>query len=384
MSKPFHVVIIGGGPGGLATALSLAQHPSCSTSRARVTVLELRDTVQTIGGAINLTPLALRYLDSLGAGKRLRPRGSPVSAIELVAHRTGRLLGQLWPGVDALRVQRQYLVESLLAALREETDSKLVTIEYGARVVDIEEYGDANNATGGVRVVWSKAGSDGDRHVIDADLVVGADGIHSQVRSFFDANREKTYSGKCVAYGFIRTTPEEAAQWKRADGQPLVTDTTLVQHGSQSLLVTYYQAQGERDGLYLAAVMPVEDASPANGGNGAASSREGWSVRSADKAGLKRDIAAMFSGGSLSCLEEIIGRCGDWFFYPVYMLPPDGTWSSGRLQLIGDAAHAVSVVVEICASSRILTWCNLDAAPRRKYRRRHGRRRFARTRPLAP
>lgn len=57
-----------------------------------VIVLELRDCPQTIGGAVNLKPLALRYLDFLGVGSSLRPLAAKVSAIELVAHRTGQLL----------------------------------------------------------------------------------------------------------------------------------------------------------------------------------------------------------------------------------------------------------------------------------------------------
>src|SRR4051794_33013119 len=98
-----HIIIIGAGPAGLAAALALNQL-STPSSPTRVTVLELRPNIQTLGGAVNLTPLAMRYLDALGVGARLRPLGVKVSHINITSLRTGTSLGKLWPNVDAIRV----------------------------------------------------------------------------------------------------------------------------------------------------------------------------------------------------------------------------------------------------------------------------------------
>ncbi len=339
MSDPFRIVIVGAGPAGLSAALAIAQHPSTttSTSPVRITVLELRRAVHTIGGAVNLTPLALRYLDALGgAGARLRPRGHAASAIELVAHRTGRLLATLWPGVDALRVRREAVVEALTeaaAAARQHDDPEALRIVYGAAVQSLEERDD------GVRVTYTlDDGSASSPIVIDADLVLGCDGIHSLVRRrLVEPDRPETYTGRCVAYGFIPASPSDAARWTRNGGgggaEPLVRHSTLVQHGAESLLLAYHQPAGQQESLYLAVVMPV----PAP----ASSDREGWAVQGADKEGLRRRIQDMFSGGGIACLAEMLARCDEWFFYPVHMLPAGGVWSKGRVLLLGDAAHAV-------------------------------------------
>ena len=80
-----HVLILGAGPAGLSAALALAQLSRSQPPPAaplRVTVLELRPEPTTLGGTINLTPLGLRYLDRLGVGPRLRPRGLRVRGID--------------------------------------------------------------------------------------------------------------------------------------------------------------------------------------------------------------------------------------------------------------------------------------------------------------
>ena len=322
MAKSFHVVIVGGGPAGLSTALALAKE---ADSNLQVTVLELRDGVQTLGGAVNLTPLAMRYIDCLGAGPKLRPQASTVQAIELIAHRTGSLLGRLWPDVDAIRVERQLLVESLRDTILQ-TASHKVNIAYNAKITTLDQRED------GISVTYRREGTS---RTIDADVLIGCDGIHSQVRSsLIDPDRHKTYSGKSNTYGYadLRNVSEaKIKEWTRSDGAPLVTDTTLVSKGGEALLVTYYEPSHQR--LYLAYVKPMAEKENA---------REGWAAHGSDKARLKTELKEAFAGGGLPYLPDIIDLCDDWFFFPVYMLPPEGTWFMGRAIVIGDAAHAVS------------------------------------------
>ncbi|KHN97901.1 salicylate hydroxylase [Metarhizium album ARSEF 1941] len=340
MPKPFRVVIVGAGPAGLAAALALIKQPPVPSSPLHLTVLEVRDRVQTLGGAVNLTPLALRYLDWLGAGAGLRRRAAAVSAIEVVAHRTGALLGRLWPGVDAVRAQRRVVVEALRDAVHEASGPEGVDVVYGARISAMREFGTPDCGGLVVTYVVGGGGSSPGRHVLEADVVVGCDGIHSQVRAaLVEPGRGETYSGKCSTYGYADLRGERAAcasgselagSWVRADGSPLVTDTTVVAKGGEALLATYFEPSREK--LYLAVVNAVPEREDA---------REGWSVHGADKEGIRRSIREMFEGGALKCLGEIVDLCEEWFFFPVYMLPPEGRWCSGRAILIGDAAHAM-------------------------------------------
>ncbi|WP_217562325.1 FAD-dependent oxidoreductase, partial [Streptomyces sp. GbtcB6] len=78
-----HIVIAGGGIGGLATALSLARRGH------RATVLERSHTFAEIGAGIQLGPNAFHALDRLGVGERVRERAVSIDELRVMDGSTG-------------------------------------------------------------------------------------------------------------------------------------------------------------------------------------------------------------------------------------------------------------------------------------------------------
>jgi 2-polyprenyl-6-methoxyphenol hydroxylase-like FAD-dependent oxidoreductase len=320
-----HVIVLGGGPAGLAAALAISQvHTS---PPIRVTVLELRpltSTTASLGGSVNLTPLALRYLDRLGVGAKVRQSGIPVGAVDNVALRTGRLLGSLWKGVDALRVMRSELV----ACMRDVADGTPgIEIRYGIRVVYIREEGTEEN--GEVKVVLE------DGEEIQGDILLGCDGLHSVARRLYvEPERKETYSGKAAAYGFARVKEPGNAGLLRFDGQPAVADTTLFTGRYGAMIVSFFDSRREK--VFVGGVMGMKDQ------NGGVDGGDGWKTKGSDKAYVEGEIRRRFGSSRVAGLAELLELVDDWTLYPVYTLPPGGRWSRGRVLLLGDAAHAVS------------------------------------------
>lgn len=252
-----HILITGAGPAGLATALALHAQ-STRTSPIRITILELRPHPQTLGGAVNLTPLALRYLDAMGVGARLRPRGIAVPHIDVRSHRTGASLGKLWGGVDALRVLRSELVGAMVEVVREveQLGAKQEGIEmrYGVAVKDIEEV-NGEGEGGGSAIAVRFINAEGKEEVLKGVVLLGCDGIHAVVRSrFVDPDRNKTYSGRACAYGYISVPePGSAGITTATAGEPAVDVSTLVSGRFGSLLVSFFEASRVR--LYLTTVV---------------------------------------------------------------------------------------------------------------------------------
>jgi 2-polyprenyl-6-methoxyphenol hydroxylase-like FAD-dependent oxidoreductase len=96
MNMPLkHIVVIGGGISGLCSALALSRH----VPDLRITVFERHPVPSTSGGAISLSPVALRHLDYLGVLPQLDSlgceAGAEVDAIEVFSIRSGKPLGSL-------------------------------------------------------------------------------------------------------------------------------------------------------------------------------------------------------------------------------------------------------------------------------------------------
>lgn len=102
-----------------------------------------------------------------------------------------------------------------------------------------------------------------------------------------------------------------------------------------SLMCSYFEPS--RTQQYIGAVMEVTDVG----------SREGWKLKDADREAIRRDLLDWFAGGKMPANEAMLQRAGEWTLYPVFALPEGGRWRSerGRVVLVGDAAHAVSLSV---------------------------------------
>jgi 2-polyprenyl-6-methoxyphenol hydroxylase-like FAD-dependent oxidoreductase len=170
--KQLQVIVAGGGVGGLSLALSLHQ------AGIAVRVYEAVRDPSPLGVGINLQPTAVRELTELGLGDVLSVSGIATQCLNL-CNKFGQLIhselrgiaaGYRWPQVSIHRGQFQVL---LIRAVRDRIGAE--NFRSGLRVAGFEQRGD--------KVVVRFIDRDSRSELTDeADILVGADGIHSAVR----------------------------------------------------------------------------------------------------------------------------------------------------------------------------------------------------------
>src|SRR5258708_1497333 len=182
-SAPRTIAVIGAGIGGLSAAVALQR------AGFDVTVYEQAPALTEIGGGINLGPNAVRVLFGLGLGAALeRVAVRPVTSRwrrwqdgrTLQAAPLNPLCETLY-GAPYLMIHRADLLDIIAAGFPAER------IRLGHRLVALEPGGDRAEARfdNGARAT--------------ADLVIGADGIHSAVRAALLGDEAPRFAG-CVAY----------------------------------------------------------------------------------------------------------------------------------------------------------------------------------------
>jgi 2-polyprenyl-6-methoxyphenol hydroxylase-like FAD-dependent oxidoreductase len=295
MIASLKIAVIGGGIGGLAAALGLRQ------AGFEVDVYEQAPELTEVGGGINMGPNAVRVLYRLGLRKGLDDEGvRPVGSHQrrwqdgrtLQRAALNPLCEQLY-GAPHITIHRADLLSVIAAGFPAER------VHLGHRLVGLADRGDGAEA-------WFENGAS-----IRADVLVGADGIHSAVRAALFGQEEPQFAG-CVAYRGL--VPVER-----------ITDLGL-ERGSQSWvgpgahLVHYFVSRGRLLNFVGWTEHDVWN-------------REDWT----DRATIERALAA-FEGWHPQ-VRRIIAAAETCFIWALFDRDPLPRWSVGRATLLGDACH---------------------------------------------
>lgn len=312
-----HVAIIGAGVGGLILALALQRaHIPVSLFDARA-----EDEPTGLKTTVILTPNAVRVLDELGVYQRCLPRcvladSYSVYDVTYTLRDTMSIGDVARFGYSSMRIYRFALVEELRAALSERAGD--VHFQWHARFSRVlRDDGDG--------VEFELA--DGSVH--SAGMLVGADGIHSAVRSHISPAQAK-YTGTLLVLG---NCPLPAAPPAENPDVP-ASAGFLCKPG---MLIALGQHDRDTNELLLCRQLP----NFANPGGG-----EGWRALSADKQQLLDLLRGEKQGAEWPpYVRDLLysTRLESAALWPFYLLPDLERWysPSTNVILIGDAAHAI-------------------------------------------
>jgi salicylate hydroxylase len=297
MGRKPRVAIIGGGIGGLTAALAFLRHG------VEATVYEQASALGDIGAGIQLSPNAIKTYRALGIEAAIDAIGFETENQIVRSWRSGRIISQQ-KRKDVMRRRFGAPYYTAHRADLLETLSRAVpggNVHLAARCVGVEDRGD------------SAVARFADGREVEADLIVGADGIHSVVRAGLIGGDSPHFTGLICWRGLvpIESVPEGIS---RVDG--------CSWWGPHGHIVHYPVRRGE----LMNFVAHYESA---------AWTEESWTTE-CDLG----ELIETYKGWNASLLSLI--ACSDHYYkWALYDRDPLERWSKGRVTLLGDAAHAM-------------------------------------------
>jgi 6-hydroxynicotinate 3-monooxygenase len=292
------IAIIGAGIGGLALAGLL------SRQGANVKVYEQAKTFQRIGAGIQMSPNAVRVLRALGLERQLRDRAFRPNAWVARVWDTGEYLSELDFGDKAeQRYGAPYLLMhrgDLHASLHSAVPTELIAFDKKLTGIDRE----------GAGVVLDFA--DGSR--VKADAVIGADGVHSLVRTFLLGPEKPKFTGR-VAH---RTT---FPAWLLGDFK---VDTCTKWWGPDRHIVIY-PVDAKREEIYFVTSVPDPE----------------WDVESWSTRGEMVEVRHALAGFH-DDVQRLLAACPGVHKWALFERDPLPRWTDGPIVLLGDACHPMT------------------------------------------
>lgn len=292
------IAIVGAGMGGLAVAGTLRR-----AGFGNIKVYEQAGRFGRIGAGIQMMPNSMKVLRGIGVEDRLRKRAfAPYSHLNRVWD-TGEVTTELaMPeslyGAPYLCMHRADLHDALTSVVPDgmiELNRKLEGLDQKGGQVTLS-FADGSKAT--------------------ADLVIGADGVHSTVRDIL-LGPEKPFNRGRVAYRAV--FPAELI------GRDIGPSRTKW-WGTDRHIVIYY-TRADRSEVYFVTSVPepIEWAT-----------RESWSAK-----GDVNELRAAYEGFHPD-VRAVLEGCPDCHKWAILEREPLPTWSEGRVVLLGDACHPMT------------------------------------------
>jgi salicylate hydroxylase len=296
-SMEVSVCVVGGGIGGLTAALSLFRRGF------DVQVYEQAAALGEVGAGVQVSPNASRVLHRLGLAEELATTGVKPVAWHQRRWDDGRTLlrSPLAEPLEATfgfphyQMHRADLLAALAGALPAER------VHLGHRLTGLTDRGDR------VEARFANGAS------VEADVLVGADGIKSAVRGLLFGPEHPRFTG-CVAYRGL--VPAE----RLTDLQLEVTAQVWMGPGRH--FVHYFVSGG---GLVNFVAIIEQDTW----------TRESWTDR-----GDIADVLEAFEGWHQQ-VRTILASADETFIWALFDHLPLRRWSAGRVTLLGDACHAM-------------------------------------------
>ena len=293
------IAIAGGGIGGMAAAIALLRQGH------RVTVYEQASGWGRVGADVNLTPNVVKALDGLGGrvGAQIRREGAQPTFRISRDWDTGLETSRLGMGQTA---EQQYGAPQvtihradLLAALAAEVPERQILLGRRLKALEQDDAG-----------VWMQFEDGGSAH---HEVLIGADGIHSRVRSALFGEESPRFTG-VVSYRSV--VPSERVK----DVPEIEAFTKWWGPNPQSQIVTFPLNQGRETFVF------------------ATTGQDSWTEESWTREGDVQELREVYRDFHPDA-RKLLDACDSVLKSALYEREPLAQWGRGRVTLLGDACH---------------------------------------------